>query len=260
MEKIKYLFHNKLMYMNILGVIPSRFSSSRFPGKPLIDIKGKSMIHRVYAQAMQCKMLNEVIVATDDSRIMNEVKLMNGNAMLTASNHYSGTDRCAEVLIKSKVKYDAVVNIQGDEPFINPVQIDEVCKLVAEKETQIATLVKKITSNEELFNPSKPKVVLNNHNEALYFSRSAIPHIRGVLDQHWIQKTTFYKHIGIYAYRADILLQLTKINSSTLEELEQLEQLRWLQNGYRIKCGITEHESHAIDTPADLEKVLGNMF
>ena len=240
--------------MKILGIIPARYASTRFPGKPLVSIKGKTMIQRVYEQAKQCTSLNQVIVATDDSRIYSHVIDFGGLAIMTSTNHQSGTDRCAEVA-RSYPNYNVVINIQGDEPFINPNQIDELASCF-ETNADIATLVKKITTNEELFNPNTPKVLKNVLGEAIYFSRATIPLIRGVEQENWLSHYQYYKHIGIYGYRSSILHQITKLLPSTLEKAESLEQLRWIENGYRIKVAETEHETFAIDTPADLEKIL----
>ncbi|WP_207425303.1 3-deoxy-manno-octulosonate cytidylyltransferase [Pedobacter sp. SYSU D00535] len=241
--------------MRILGVIPARFASTRFPGKPLIDIDGKSMIQRVYEQALKAEKLDEVVVATDDERILMHVREFGGRALLTADTHQSGTDRCAEVAQKLP-GFDIIINIQGDEPFINPKQIDLLCSCFAEAETALATLVKKINFEEELYNPNSPKVVLNKNSEAIYFSRATIPFVRGKEASDWLQSNIFYKHIGIYGYRIDTLLSITQLPVSLLEKTEALEQLRWIENGYRIKVAITDIETAAVDTPEDLKKVL----
>lgn len=241
--------------MRILGIIPARYASTRFPGKPLVDIGGKTMIQRVYEQALQSRMLNEVVVATDDERILLHVRTFGGRAILTASNHQSGTDRCAEVAEKLP-GFDVLVNIQGDEPFINPQQIDIVCKCFDSEETELATLVKKIHTSEELNNPNSPKVILNTNSEAIYFSRTAIPYLRNIEASEWLNAFTFYKHIGIYGYKADTLQAITKLQVSPLEKAEALEQLRWIENGYKIKVAITDIENQAIDTPEDLKKIL----
>jgi 3-deoxy-manno-octulosonate cytidylyltransferase (CMP-KDO synthetase) len=241
--------------MKILGIIPARYASTRFPGKPLVDIAGKSMIQRVYEQAKKCATLTQVIVATDDERIFNHVQQFGGVAVMTADTHQSGTDRCAEVA-KQHPEYDVVINIQGDEPFIDPEQIDKVASCFDEEGTQLATLVKKIQTTEELYNFSSPKVILNKNSEAIYFSRSPLPHVRGHEPQQWLYHYTYYKHIGIYGYRSDILQQVTLLPVSSLEKAESLEQLRWIENGYRIKVAETELETHAIDTPEDLKKLL----
>ncbi|MVN21471.1 3-deoxy-manno-octulosonate cytidylyltransferase [Mucilaginibacter arboris] len=241
--------------MKILGIIPARYASTRFPAKAIVDIAGKSMVQRVYEQAKKCTILNEVIIATDEQQILEHVQQFGGKAVMTSLYHQSGTDRCAEVSAAFP-EFDVVINIQGDEPFINPEQITKVAACFIDKKTELATLVKKIEQDEELHNPNTPKVVLNNRSEAIYFSRSVIPYIRGQQLQNWLQHHTFYKHIGIYGYRADILQEITKLPVSTLEKAESLEQLRWIENGYRIKVAETELETLAVDTPADLENVL----
>jgi len=241
--------------MNIIGVIPARYDSSRFPGKPLVDIGGKSMIQRVYEQCSKSTTLDKLIVATDDQRIADHVKLFGGNVTLTSINHQSGTDRCAEVA-NNYPEFDFLINIQGDEPMINPDQIDLLCKCFENPNASIATLVKKISSNEELFNENTPKVILNKNNEAILFSRTAIPFIRGKAKENWIEHYTFYKHIGIYGFKTETLKNLNNLPVSALESAEALEQLRWIENGYRIHTAITDKESLAIDTPQDLEKLL----
>jgi 3-deoxy-manno-octulosonate cytidylyltransferase (CMP-KDO synthetase) len=241
--------------MNVLGVIPARYESSRFPGKPLVDIVGKSMIQRVYEQCSKSTSLSKLIVATDDQRIADHVISFEGNVILTSSKHQSGTDRCAEVANNSP-EFDILVNIQGDEPMINPNQIDLLCKCFENPQASIATLVKKISSNEELFNENTPKVILNKNNEAILFSRTAIPFIRGKAREDWIEHYTFYKHIGIYGFKTKTLKNLGNLPLSGLESAEALEQLRWIENGYRIHAAITDEESQAIDTPQDLEKLL----
>lgn len=241
--------------MKILGIIPARYASTRFPAKALADVLGISMVQRVYQQAKKSATLTEVLVATDDNRIYDHVKGFGGQVVMTAPHHPSGTDRCFEALKKSAGNVDFIINIQGDEPFINPAQIDLLASIL-NPETELATLVKKIDAEEVLFNPNSPKVVLNQKGEALYFSRSPIPHLRGVPEKDWLTTSLFYKHIGIYAYRRDILESITSLTPSSLENAEALEQLRWLENGYRIKVAITEHESFGIDTPEDLEKAI----
>jgi len=241
--------------MKVLGIIPARYASTRFPGKPLVDIKGKSMLQRVYEQAKKCNSLHEVIVATDDERIFEHVTGFGGVAEMTSDQHQSGTDRCAEVAAKYP-EYDVVINIQGDEPFIDPEQIGRVASCFNEPGTQLATLIKKIETTEELYNFSSPKVIINKQSEAIYFSRAAIPHVRGEEPQRWLYHNTYYKHIGIYGYSSTILQQITLLPLSSLEKAESLEQLRWIENGYRIKVAETELETHAIDTPQDLEKLL----
>ncbi len=240
--------------MKILGIIPARYASTRFPGKPLVQIKGKSMIQRVYEQSGKAKSLSEVIVATDDERIADEVKRFGGKFIITASNHLSGTDRCAEVAAAVS-GYDAIINIQGDEPYINPEQIDLLASCFSEKDVQLATLIKEIHTENELFNVNIPKVVINSNGEAIYFSRQTIPYIRNQEKENWLTANQFYKHIGIYGYTYPALLEITKLSPSSLELAESLEQLRWIENGYRIKTKVTDIETIAIDTPEDLIKI-----
>ncbi|MBN1184889.1 MAG: 3-deoxy-manno-octulosonate cytidylyltransferase [Bacteroidales bacterium] len=243
--------------MRYTGIIPARYASTRFPGKPLADIGGKPMIQRVYEQAS--KQLEHVIVATDDDRIERAVKAFGGRVAMTSEHHRSGTDRCAEVLsILEKEGTnvpDVVINIQGDEPFIQPGQIAKLMECFTTPDTEIATLVKPIHENEDIFNPNKPKVILNCNSEAIYFSRSPIPYVRNFKSEEWEKKHTFYKHIGMYAYRSDILKKLTKLAPSVLEVAESLEQLRWVENGYKIRVSITNEETIGIDTPEDLEEI-----
>jgi len=241
--------------MKIIGIIPARYASSRFPGKPLALIHGKSMISRVYKQASRAESLSKVVVATDDSRIFDHVKSFGGNVVLTAKNHLNGSSRCFEVIENSNDQFDAVVNIQGDEPYIDPEQINQVAGLFKKQKVDLATLVKKIESEEELFNPNVVKVVFDNNNRALFFSRQAIPYLRGIEMDEWISKHNFYKHIGIYGYRPGILKEVVKLKLTELEKAESLEQLRWLENGYSIKLGITTLEAVSVDTPEDLLKL-----
>jgi 3-deoxy-manno-octulosonate cytidylyltransferase (CMP-KDO synthetase) len=241
--------------MKVLGIIPARYASTRFPGKPLVDIKGKSMLQRVYEQAKKCANLTEVIIATDDERIYAHVHQFGGIAAMTSDQHQSGTDRCAEVAAKYP-EYDVIINIQGDEPFIDPQQIALVVSCFDEPGTQLATLIKKINTTEELYNFSSPKVIINKQSEAIYFSRAAIPHVRGEEPQRWLYHNTYYKHIGIYGYNSTALQEVTRLPLSSLEKAESLEQLRWIENGYRIKVAETDLETYAIDTPQDLEKLL----
>jgi len=243
--------------MNILGIIPARFASTRFPGKPLVDIAGKSMIQRVYEQAKKCTHLTEVVVATDDTRIYDHVLTFGGVAIMTSADHQSGTDRCAEVA-RQHPQYNIIINIQGDEPYIDPEQITKLAFCFNDARTQIATLVKKVINEQELFNVNSPKVVINKLSEAVYFSRSPLPHIRGQEQQNWLSHFTYFKHIGIYGYRADVLEEITKLPVSSLEKAESLEQLRWIENGYRIKVAETELETYAIDTPEDLANLKMN--
>jgi 3-deoxy-manno-octulosonate cytidylyltransferase (CMP-KDO synthetase) len=245
---------DSVLKTKILGIIPSRFASTRLPGKPLVDIGGKSMIERVYGQAKQSQRLSEVIVATDDDRIADHVTAFGGRVMLTSPEHQSGTDRCAEIASKLP-DFDIVINIQGDEPFIAPEQIDLLCSCFESGDVELATLIKKISNEEELNNPGIPKVTLNTRNEAIYFSRATIPYLRNQHISEWVNTHTYYKHIGIYGYKARILQEITRLPLSVLEQAESLEQLRWIENGYRIKTAVTEAESVAIDTPEDLERV-----
>lgn len=242
--------------MKVLGIIPSRYASTRFPGKPLIDIGGKTMIQRVYQQAKKASSLSHVVVATDDDRIFNHVKSIGGEVVMTSSSHVSGTERCAEVIAKLDEKFDVVINIQGDEPFINPEQINQLSACFNDEKTDIATLIKKIDSEEELFNPNRPKVVFDENNFALMFSRSAIPEFPSVKKSNWLNEHIFYKHIGIYGYRSDVLLKISRLPVSPLEQKERLEQLRWVENNYTIKVAETTYEATAIDTPEDLKKLL----
>ena len=241
--------------MNILGIIPARFSSSRFPGKPLVDIGGKTMIRRVYEQAKKSSKLSEVVVATDDERISDEIKKIGGNVVMTSDKHQSGTDRCAEAVKKVSGNWNAVINIQGDEPFILPQQIDLLATLFENPEIEIGTLVKKLSDAADLDNSNTMKVVLDIHGNGMYFSRSPIPFIRGVEKSKWLEKNMFYKHIGIYGYRIDVLEKLTSLPQGKLELAESLEQLRWLENGYKIRTAFTELETLSVDAPEDLEKL-----
>lgn len=243
--------------MKFLGIIPARYASIRFPGKPLADMKGKPMIQRVYEQVVG--ELDKIVVATDDMRIYNAVVEFGGNVVMTSPDHQSGTDRCLEAYEKIGESYDVVINIQGDEPFIKLSQIELLKSCFSDEKTQIATLIKAFSPDDDfdnLFNPNTPKVVLDQNQYAVYFSRSVIPYIRGKHHTEWLKSTTFYKHIGIYAYRATILKEITSLSPSALEKAESLEQLRWVENGYKIKAGITSEETIGIDTPEDMEKAL----
>ena len=243
--------------MKILGLIPARYASTRFPAKPLADIAGKSMIQRVYGQAQKSKTLNKVVVATDHAEIFKHVEQFGGAVCMTKESHVSGTDRCYEAMTQQEEQYDYVINIQGDEPFIRPEQIDLLGELL-NGVTEIATLIKLIENADQLFNPNVVKAVVNKYGEALYFSRSTIPHIRNTPDSDWMIKHRFFKHIGMYAYRSDILEQLTKLPVSSLESAESLEQLRWLENGFNISTAETSIETIGIDTPADLQHALSH--
>jgi len=242
--------------MRILGIIPSRYASTRFPGKPLIDIKGKSMIQRVYEQA--CKAGIEVIVATDDIRIEDAVKKFGGQVVMTSEKHPSGTDRCAEALElhekQTGNKYDIIINIQGDEPFIDPKNLELLAVCFLDKDTDIATLIKKIGFEEDIHNPNHVKAVVNCNEFAMYFSRAPIPYNRNQA-KNWLNEAVYYKHIGIYAYRSHVLKEITNLTTGMLERVESLEQNRWLENAYRIKTRLVEDEGISIDTPEDLKKI-----
>jgi 3-deoxy-manno-octulosonate cytidylyltransferase (CMP-KDO synthetase) len=241
--------------ISFIGIIPARYASTRFPGKPLADIAGKSMIQRVYEQAS--KELDTVMIATDDNRIVEAVEAFGGKVVMTSDQHRSGTDRCYEALSKTEGNFDVVINIQGDEPFVKPEQIVELKACFENPDTQIATLVKSFSADDDfevVFNANSPKVVFNARREALYFSRSIIPYYRNAVPSEWLKKQTYYKHIGMYAYRSQVLSEITRLPQSSLELAESLEQLRWLENGYRIKVAITDTETIAIDTPEDLKR------
>ena len=243
--------------MKFIGIIPARYASSRFPGKPLADMAGKPMIQRVYEQAK--KVLADVYVATDDSRIYNAVESFGGKAVMTSDKHRSGTDRCYEAYCNVSSKADVVINIQGDEPFIHEEQICEIMECFDDPATQIATLVRKFDPSQgfdALNDCTKPKVVIDNNRNALYFSRSVIPFVRNAEKKDWPSETAFYMHVGMYAYKAAVLAEITKLPQSSLEIAESLEQLRWLQNGYKIKTGLTDKPTIGIDTPTDLEKAI----
>lgn len=241
--------------MRFVGIIPARYASQRFPGKPLAILGGKTVIQRVYEQVG--KVLDDVYVATDDDRIKNTVEGFGGKAIMTSPNHKSGTDRIEEAVEKIGGDFDVVINIQGDEPFIHESQIKELCACFDDADTQIATLGKPFTAEmgmEALENPNSPKIVVDNRGYAMYFSRSVIPYIRNTRREEWIGQFPYLKHIGLYAYRRDVLRQVTQLPQSSLEIAESLEQLRWLQNGYKIKVGLTDVETVGIDTPEDLQR------
>lgn len=240
----------------IVGIIPARYASTRFPGKPLIDIEGKTMLQRVYEQASKSKLLSKVVVATDDERIYTHVKSFGGEVVMTASHHPSGTDRCMDALLQLKEDFRYVINIQGDEPFIEPEQIDELATVLHDGTTELATQMIAVDSYDMLFDKGEVKIVLNTSNEALYFSRMVIPFIKGVEEKEWHKHHKYYRHVGMYAYRKDVLEQITQLPVSALEKAESLEQLRWIENGFTIKCVVTTYESHCIDTPEDVMKVI----
>ena len=238
--------------MRFIAIIPARYESSRFPGKPLALIENKPMIQWVYENVVNT--VDQAWVATDDDRILDTVNNFGGNAIKTLSTHKSGTDRCAEAAAKlaGKNQFDVVINVQGDEPFIKKEQI-ELLKSCFTAKTEIATLVKKIDSTDELFNPNRPKVVIDKEMNALYFSRSPIPFIRNAEKTDWLNHHIFWAHIGMYAYTTDALNKITKLKQSKLELAESLEQLRWIENGLKIKVAETTHQSIGIDTPEDLK-------
>ena len=241
--------------MRFLGIIPARYASTRFPAKPLAILGGKPVIQRVYEQV--AGILDDAYVATDDERIESAVKAFGGKVVMTSTKHNSGTDRCYEALTKISGQFDVVVNIQGDEPFIQPSQLEALKACFDDSQTQIATLVKPFTAEdsfEALQNVNSPKVVLNKYHHAMYFSRSIIPYQRNAENNVWLENHVYYKHIGLYAYRSEVLKEITALPQSSLELAESLEQLRWLENGYKIKVGISGVETIGIDTPEDLAK------
>lgn len=240
----------------VLAVIPARFGSTRFPGKPLADIAGKSMTQRVFEQVSRASTIDLVTVATDDERILEHVKAFGGNAILTSAEHRSGTDRCFEALRLQSEQFDIVINVQGDEPFIHPEQINKVAHCFEDEEVQLATLVKPIDNPDEHFESGMVFVTLDKDMNALYFSRSVIPFINNAEDLRSEDHPVYHEHVGIYGYRSDALAEITELDRSKLERTESLEQLRWLENGFKIRTSSSTHGSHCIDTPEDLENVL----
>lgn len=243
--------------MKFIAIIPARYASTRFPGKPLADMGGKPMIQRVYEQVKRA--VHDVWVATDDSRIFQIVQSFGGKAVMTSTEHRSGTDRIQEAYSKIGEDFDVVINVQGDEPFIRPEQIESLKECFDSKDVELATLVKPFKKEDGfdiLFNPNSPKVVINKKNEAIYFSRSIVPYIRDSHPTEWLDKHIFYKHIGMYAYRVDVLKEITQLPQSSLEKAESLEQLRWIENGYHIRVGYTDLETIGIDTPEDMERAI----
>ena len=238
--------------MKFIGIIPARYASTRFPGKPLAMLGGRTVIQRVYEQA--AAVLEEAYVATDDERIFKAVEEFGGRVVMTRQDHKSGTDRIEEAAEKIGTQADVIINIQGDEPFIQKSQIETLKSLFENPDTQIGTLGKKFESIEAVTNPNSPKIVTDKNGFALYFSRSVIPYIRGKEQAEWLQHFPFLKHLGLYAYRRDVLRQITQLPQSPLEMAESLEQLRWLENGYRIRVGLTDMETVGIDTPDDLRR------
>ena len=241
--------------MKFIAIIPARYASTRFEGKPLAILGGKTVIQRVYEQV--AGVLDDAVVATDDERIYDAVKAFGGKVEMTSVDHKSGTDRCWEAYCKQGLNYDVIVNVQGDEPFIRKSQIESIRECFNDPDTDIATLVRPFAESEGLAaleNPNSPKVVLDKGMRAIYFSRSVIPYLRGVERSEWLKRHTFYKHIGMYAFRADVLKAVTSLPQSPLELAESLEQLRWIENGYKIGVGITDVETIGIDTPEDLRQ------
>ena len=235
--------------MKILGVIPSRYESTRFPGKPLANILGKSMIERVYKQCLKCSALDDIIVATDDKRIYDHVLNFGGKSIITSKTHQTGTERCNEVAEKLEI-YNIIINIQGDEPLINPVQIDEIIALFNNPKTQIGTLAKKIHKRTILEDENTPKAIIDNNRNALNFCRKILPSSN---------KTTYYQHVGIYGYRKEVLNKICKLPKSKNEIFQKLEQMRWLDNDYSIKVGITNFQTLSVDTPDDIKKIISHI-
>ena len=241
--------------LKFIAIIPARYASTRFPGKPLAKLGGKPVIERVYERVTS--VISNAVVATDDERIYAAVESFGGKVVMTSPDHKSGTDRCWEAYQKQGEEYDVVINVQGDEPFIAESQLRSIMECFEDEATDIATLVKPFAESDglaALHNPNSPKVVLDNASRAIYFSRSVIPYLRGVEPEEWLAKHTFYKHIGMYAFRREVLREVTALPQSTLEKAESLEQLRWLENGYKIGVGVTNIETVGIDTPEDLER------
>ena len=241
--------------LRYIAIIPARYASTRFPGKPLAQLGGQSVIERVYRQVSG--VIEDVVVATDDERIYSAVEAFGGRVVMTSAEHRSGTDRCWEAYCKQDDQFDVVINVQGDEPFISASQLRAIISCFEDENTDIATLVKPFTKEDGLSaleNPNTPKVVLDAQMRAIYFSRSVIPFLRGVEREQWLSHHTFYTHIGMYAFRSEVLEQITSLEQSVLEKAESLEQLRWLENGYKIGVGITEEETIGIDTPEDLQR------
>ena len=234
--------------MKIIGIIPARYASTRLPGKPLLDIEGKTLIQRVYEQCKKSELLADVVVATDDQRIVQEVNSFGGRVFMTSAEHPSGTDRCAEVMDLLDEEVDAVVNIQGDEPFIRPEQIDQICQLLMDPDVNLATLVKRFPHGADVTDHNTVKVVMNAEQNALYFSRSVIP-----FNRNGDSDSPYYQHIGIYGYRSETLRKIVRLDQGDLEMIESLEQLRWLENGYSIRVCETEFQSVGVDTQEDLE-------
>ena len=250
----------KVNSLQAVGIIPARYDSSRFPGKPLVMINGISMIRRVYEQALKCKNLGKVIVATDDERIEEHVKSFGGLVMMTAPYHRTGTERVSEVVerlhsLDPENLFEVAVNIQGDEPYIDPGQIDNLISCFSDKDVEIATLIHGINSHDELFSPNVVKVIIDKNHRAITFSRAAIPYMRGVETEEWLNHHSYYKHLGLYAYRTQVLEIITRLKPSPIEMVESLEQMRWIENGFFIHTEFTPVDSISVDTPDDLLKL-----
>ncbi len=250
--------------MNFTGIIPARYASTRFPGKPLAMIGKKSMIQRVYEQALKSKKLNNLFVATDDRRIEKHAKEF-GNVIMTKSTHNSGTERCGEAiekLIEQKIitQNDAIINIQGDEPFVNPLQIDQVANILENPKVHIATLAKKINNYNTLFNNNSVKVLLNKSSKAIYFSRAPLPYCQNIKKENWLENNDFYNHVGIYGYKANVLLKIIKLRPEKIEKAESLEQLRWIYNEYEIHVGITKYDNYSVDVEQDINNIPKNLY
>jgi 3-deoxy-manno-octulosonate cytidylyltransferase (CMP-KDO synthetase) len=242
--------------MKTLAVIPARYASTRFPGKPLVKIGEKTMIQRVYEQVSKATRINKVIVATDDERIYNHMTELGASVMMTQAHHTNGTERCAEVIESVYDDFEIVVNVQGDEPFILPEQIDQLVRCFDHEDTDIATLVKQTDNRYLLFSPTTVKVVYDKNFRALYFSRQPIPYLRGVSLEEWAPRRVHYLHVGIYGFRKEVLREIVLLPPSSLESLEMLEQLRWLENGYSISIAHTDYQSLSVDSPEDLENAI----
>ncbi len=242
--------------MKCIAIIPARYASTRFPGKPLVAINGKPMVQHVYEKALSSGFFQKVIVATDDNRIKSVVADFGGEVVMTDNTHQSGTDRCGEVINGLNHSYDVVINIQGDEPFIQHEQLDDLVNLFKSTPAQIGTLKKAISNSADVFDSNIVKVVTGSDKRAIYFSRNPIPFVQGLEKENWYDNQIFYKHIGIYGYRFEVLKELVQLKTSMLELSESLEQLRWLENGYQIFIAETHHESIGIDTPEDLSKII----
>ena len=240
----------------IIAIIPARYASTRFPGKPLADIMGKSMIRRVYEQTKKASLISRVVVATDDERIASHVRAFDGEVVMTSADHRSGTDRCHEAFQLLGYHYENIINVQGDEPFIDPVQINMLAEVLQDGKTELATLIAKVNRPGILTDIGEVKVVLNEKGRALYFSRQTIPFLQNVPVAEWHLHHQYYYHVGMYAYRADVLDKISKLKVSSLEKAESLEQLRWMENGYSITCALTGIDSYCIETPEDINKVL----